>query len=261
MNFFLSLLMTSAANAAPDYKAVSAVLDDWHDAAAKADEARYFGHFAPEGVFLGTDDSERWDVPAFKAYAHPHFSKGKGWTLKPSDRHVSFSDNGKTAWFDEKVLSPSYGPSRGSGALLYKGGRWQIAQYNLSVPVPNGLLMKVAGMIKAGWPAPGGIDVKAAAALVETRKGDKEFVVLDVRTPEEFAGGHLPGATNVDFQAPGYQEKLAGLDKSKAYLVHCAKGGRSKKAADGMRAAGFGTVYDMLGGLTAWQDAGLPVEK
>src|SRR5580692_1603200 len=50
---------------------VAAVLDDCHDAAANADEARYFGHFAPEGVFLGTDASERWDVAAFRAYAHP----------------------------------------------------------------------------------------------------------------------------------------------------------------------------------------------
>lgn len=261
MNLLLSLLMASPAHAAPDAKAVSAVLDDWHDAAAKADEARYFGHFAPEGVFLGTDDSERWDVPAFRAYAHPHFSKGKGWTLRPSHRHVSFSEDGKTAWFDEKVLSPSYGPSRGSGALLYRGGRWQIAQYNLTVPVPNGLLMKVAGMIKAGWPAPGGVDVKAASALVEARKGDKDFVVLDVSTPGEYAEGHLAGATNVDFQAPGFKEKLAALDKSKTYLVHCSRGGRSKKAADAMTASGFGAVYDLLGGLNAWRDAGLPVEK
>src|SRR5262249_42795332 len=52
---------------------IGRVLDDWHDAAAHADEARYFGHFAPGGVFLGTDASERWDVAAFRAYAHPRF--------------------------------------------------------------------------------------------------------------------------------------------------------------------------------------------
>lgn len=261
MNLLLSLLMASAAQAAPDASAVSAVLDDWHDAAAKADEARYFGRFDAAGVFLGTDGSERWDVPAFRAYARPHFAKGKGWTLKPSDRNVSFSEDGKTAWFDEKVVFPSYGPSRGSGVLVLKGGRWLIAQYNLSVPVPNGLLMKVAGMVKAGYPPAGGLDAKAASALVEARRGDEDFVLLDVRTPREFSRGRVAGAVNLDFQAPDFKERLAALDKSKAYLVHCAVGGRSRSAADAMTAAGFGTVYDLLGGLTAWEKAGLPVER
>ena len=78
---------------------VSVVLNDFHDAAAKADEERYFAHFAPEGVFLGTDATERWDVPAFRAFAHPYFSKGKGWTYRPRDRHVMV--RGDFAWFDE----------------------------------------------------------------------------------------------------------------------------------------------------------------
>ena len=53
---------------------VARVLDDWHDAAASADEARYFGHLSSDSVFLGTDATERWDVAAFRAYAHPHFA-------------------------------------------------------------------------------------------------------------------------------------------------------------------------------------------
>src|SRR6516162_8245242 len=52
---------------------VARELDDFHDAAAHADEARYFGHFAPDAVFLGTDATERWDLAAFGEYAHPHF--------------------------------------------------------------------------------------------------------------------------------------------------------------------------------------------
>lgn len=241
--------------------AIAGVLDDWHDAASKADEARYFAHFTADAVFLGTDDSERWDKTAFQTYAHPHFSKGKGWTLKPSDRHTSVSPDGMTAWFDEKVLSPNYGPSRGSGVLLLQNGRWLIAQYNLTVPVPNGLLMKVAGMIKAGWPAPGDIDVKAAAALLEARKGDKDLVVLDVRTPSERAAGRIAGSAHVDFQAANFKDELAKLDKSKTYLVHCAKGGRSAKTLSVMKEAGFSPSYNLLGGLTAWEAASLPVEK
>jgi rhodanese-related sulfurtransferase len=121
--------------------------------------------------------------------------------------------------------------------------------------------MKVAGMVKAGYPPAGGLDAKAASALIAARKGDKDFVLLDVRTPGEFSGGRIAGAVNVDFQAPDFKERLGGLDTSKAYLVHCAVGGRSKKAAEAMTAAGFGTVYDLLGGMTAWERAGLPVER
>lgn len=241
--------------------AVSAVLDDWHDAASKADEARYFGHFAAEAVFLGTDGSERWDKAAFRAYAHPHFAKGKGWTLKPSDRKVSFSPDGKTAWFDEKVLSPSYGPSRGSGVLVSEGGEWRIAQYNLSVPIPNALLMRVVGLVRDGAPPVGDISVPAAAKLIEARTGDEDFVVLDVRTPEEYAGGRIRGAANLDFKSPDFRERAAALDRSKTYLLHCAVGGRSKKAEDLFKELGFGSVYNMLGGMTAWKQQALPVEE
>src|SRR5437764_7752082 len=58
---------------------IDKMLDDWHDAAAKSDESRYFAHFADNAVFLGTDATERWNVPAFRAYAHPYFLQGKGW--------------------------------------------------------------------------------------------------------------------------------------------------------------------------------------
>ena len=62
--------------------AVTAVLDDWHAAAAAADEGRYFGHFAPGAVFLGTDATERWTVDEFRRYAHPYFAKGKAWSFR-----------------------------------------------------------------------------------------------------------------------------------------------------------------------------------
>src|SRR5690349_10642917 len=58
--------------APPSKEAIAAVLDDWHAAAAHADEDRYFGHLADDAVFLGTDAKERWDKAAFLAYAHPH---------------------------------------------------------------------------------------------------------------------------------------------------------------------------------------------
>lgn len=130
-------------------KQAAAVLDDWHDAAAKADEARYFAHFHSDGVFLGTDGGERWTVEQFRAYAHPHFAKGKAWTLLPRDRHLSFSKDGKTAWFDEAVDSAKYGPGRGTGVLLKVDGVWKIVQYSYSVPIPNERLDAVLKVIQA----------------------------------------------------------------------------------------------------------------
>ena len=66
--------------------AVSAALDDWHAAAAEADEERYLAHFAPEAVFLGTDASERWTLAEFTEYVRTYFPRG-GWTYRPHDRH------------------------------------------------------------------------------------------------------------------------------------------------------------------------------
>ena len=86
-------------------------------------------------------------------------------------------------------------------------------------------------------------------------------VVLDVRTPKEFAAGHIPGAVNLDWNAADFGKKVAELDKSKTYLVHCAVGGRSAKASDKMTALQFTAVYNLEGGMKAWEKAGKPVEK
>jgi len=133
---------------APAGDAVARTLDDFHDAASRADEQRYFAHFAPEGVFLGTDRSERWDVSAFRAYAHPYFAKGKGWTYRATARHVQLSPDGNVAWFDEVLDNASYGPCRGTGVLRKVDGAWRIAQYNLTIPIPNDLAKTVVEMIR-----------------------------------------------------------------------------------------------------------------
>jgi ketosteroid isomerase-like protein len=131
-----------------DRDSVNRVVDDWHQAAAQADEARYFGHMAGDAIFLGTDATERWDRDAFRAFAHPYFAKGKAWTFVPRNRHVTVSDN--TAWFDEALDSASYGECRGTGVLRRVGGDWKIAQYNLTIPIPNALAKKFVEEIRAG---------------------------------------------------------------------------------------------------------------
>ncbi len=138
----ITAVIAAAAPAAPAdarEKEVTAVLDDWHAAAAAADEARYFGHFAPDAVFLGTDGGERWTSGDFRRFAHPYFAKGKAWSFRAVSRHVAFSPDGGVAWFDEALATPNLGPARASGVLLKTGGGWKIAQYNLSIPIPNDL--------------------------------------------------------------------------------------------------------------------------
>ena len=120
-----------------------AVLDDWHLAAARADADLYFSLMAPGAVFLGTDATERWTKNEFRTWAEPYFKKGKAWTFKAVKRHVSYSSDGNTAWFDEDLDTPNLGPARGSGVLVRQGKTWRIAQYNLSVPIPNPLMKQV----------------------------------------------------------------------------------------------------------------------
>src|SRR5437868_6029502 len=90
------LVMTVPLSASePSTKEITDTLDRFHQAASKADGQVYFDLFAPEGIFIGTDASERWTVEEFKKYASPHFSKGKGWTYVPRDRHVDFAPGGE----------------------------------------------------------------------------------------------------------------------------------------------------------------------
>ena len=147
LRIWFGILLAASAMAQPRTQAVAAVLDDWHQAASVADEARYFGHFAPNGVFMGTDASERWTVGEFREWAKPHFQKKAAWSFRPRDRHIEVSDDGQTAWFDEMLDTPNMGVCRGSGVLVRSGGAWKIAQYNLSIAIPNALAGEIVKRI------------------------------------------------------------------------------------------------------------------
>jgi rhodanese-related sulfurtransferase len=115
-------------------------------------------------------------------------------------------------------------------------------------------------------PAPAGLEVKPGPPR---RVGVDEFaqlwrhkqnVVLDVRTKQEFAAGHIPGAMNLDVNTPDFEQKVAALDTNKVYLVHCAAGVRSAKACEKMSRKGFNFLFDLAPGFRGWEKAGQPVE-
>ena len=133
--------------------AVEAVLDEFHSAAAAADEQRYFATLSADMVFLGTAPGERWEGRVWRDVVHGYFSRGKGWTYEPSERSVTVSDDGLTAWFDETVENVSYGRCRGSGVLRREGDSWRIVQYNLTIPLPDALAPEVVAKIGEMRPA------------------------------------------------------------------------------------------------------------
>jgi rhodanese-related sulfurtransferase len=97
-------------------------------------------------------------------------------------------------------------------------------------------------------------DVDAAEAQQMVEQG--EAVILDVRTPEEFAAGHLPGAVNINVEASDFPDRVAGLDESAETLVYCRTGNRSGVATDEMADLGFTDMSDLQGGIEAWTAQG-----
>ena len=100
------------------------------------------------------------------------------------------------------------------------------------------------------------IDSTRAAALI---KKHPDMVILDIRTPKEFAEGHLKGAENLDYHARDFARRIGKLDRDKAYLVHCASGGRSGKSMKMFREADFSTIYHIEDGYRGWIRAKLPI--
>ncbi len=119
-------------------------------------------------------------------------------------------------------------------------------------------LLTVAALVFAR--VRGGENVLAPKEFVEKYKAEGG-VLLDVRTPDEYKAGHMAGSENINFYDADFAQKIAAKDKAKTYFVYCRSGGRSGKTAAMMKEAGFTKVYDMAGGMGAYEAAQLPVEK
>ncbi len=141
------VLLTPATWAqAQETEQVNRLLDEWHRAAAVADENTFFGFIASDGIYIGTDATERWTKPEFEQFAMPYFKRETAWDFKPHDRDLHFDHTGKIAWFSE-LLSTWMGECRGSGVLEKMDTGWQLKQYHLSVTVPNDIIQSFIKLV------------------------------------------------------------------------------------------------------------------
>ena len=141
-------LLSFLSFAASDEQNIDLVLNNFHQAAADAQAKPYFNLLSHDAIFLGTDATERWSKEEFKAFVVPYFSQGKGWLYTPVERNITVLKQGQVAFFDEILFSKSYGTCRGSGLLVKTDQGWKISQYNLSIPMPNGLAKALVKQIK-----------------------------------------------------------------------------------------------------------------
>lgn len=123
------------------------------------------------------------------------------------------------------------------------------------------VLLSVLGFGPWALAATQTLTVDQAKELMQTRGGQADFVVLDVRTPHEFAEGHLPGAVNLDIQGRDFDTRLQGLDRGKSYVVYCRTGNRSILAVRAMEQLGFKSILHMPQGIVRWQERGYQVSK
>jgi thioredoxin len=99
----------------------------------------------------------------------------------------------------------------------------------------------------------------AAVNFAEKIKTTPQAAIIDVRSPEEFAGQHIDNAINIDWNGDNFDGKIGKYDKSKPIFVYCMSGGRSKKAAEKLSELGFTKIYELQGGIMKWNAAGLSV--
>ena len=90
---------------------------------------------------------------------------------------------------------------------------------------------------------------------------NKDILLIDVRTPGEYASGHIENSINIDYRSDDFKELIAKLDTNQEVYVYCKVGGRSARSAKAMEEMGFKKVYDLKGGIKAWERSGLQTVK
>ena len=105
------------------------------------------------------------------------------------------------------------------------------------------------------------ITPQEAFTLIQNNQNNPELVILDVRTPEEFTGGYIGSAVNIDFYSETFRDELANLDKNKTYLIYCRGGTRGRSTLDITTELDFEEAYNMSGGMLRWVEEEFPTVK
>jgi rhodanese-related sulfurtransferase len=92
-------------------------------------------------------------------------------------------------------------------------------------------------------------------------KSLQNVILIDVRTPEEFAQGYIPGAQLINIYDPDFQQKISALPNNQTVMVYCRSGNRSMQAVPALQKAGFKEIYELYGGMNAWYSANKMVKK
>ena len=120
--------------------------------------------------------------------------------------------------------------------------------YLIFLALASGVMLLVPAVKGAG----GGVSAAQAVQLINREKA----MVIDVCEPAEFAAGHLAGAVNLDVESADFARSAAGLDPTRSYAIYCRSGNRSKAAMAALNQTGFSHLFDLAGGIGAWQSAG-----
>ncbi len=137
--------------------------------------------------------------------------------------------------------------------IQYTLGGMQISTLKRFAPVAAVMLVASALLAACGGSsAITNLDAAGFKAKAETAG----VTVIDVRTPDEFAAGHIAGAINIDVEGDSFYDGIDALDKTKTYAVYCHSGRRSGIAASEMADAGFTSIYNLDGGIIVWGNAG-----
>lgn len=103
------------------------------------------------------------------------------------------------------------------------------------------------------------LEPAAAVEFMGANRGNPAFIILDVRTPQEFRQGHIEGAVLLDFYAPDFRMRFEQLDRKAPILMYCRSGNRSSHVLKLADELGFKSLYDLRGGILAWSASGLPL--
>lgn len=116
-------------------------------------------------------------------------------------------------------------------------------------------------LLSCGISALKDIEISPKSSIKYMYKPPDEVIFVDLRSKEEYETSHIPGAINIDYFSPNYQEELSKIPKNKTIVLYCKYGLRSKNAAQLLKTLGYPRVHSLEGGFLEWEKTGLPVER